>query len=458
MRLVIIGNGIAGTSLARMLRKLGSKAEITLISKEKPFFFARTALMYYDMGQIREQDLEPYPRDFWAKNQINCLFDTAQTWNHQNKTLTLASGQTLNYDVLVLALGSQPKTLNNYPLDGSIQGLQGLYHWQDVQRLQKLNIKRAAIIGGGLIGVELAEMLQYRGAETTLILREPAYWANVLPLEEAQMISQHLEKQGIKLWHQDSLAQIQFQDQTKTRIKSLQTQQGQNLNCDFIGICIGVSPNLSFIHNNPQQPALDYDQGILVDDYLQTNLTDVYAIGDCAQIRQPQAHRQAIEAVWYTAQIMGQTLAHTLHQGQKQAYQPKIWFNSAKFFELEYQVYGQVPKQKLDKDNNLFWQNPKQNQALRLVFDPQTQSLIGIHGLGLRLRQEVCQAWIQTQTPIKQVLQELEKANFNPEFSAPYQDQVRAAYQAQFGETIHQTQASKSKWTNLLSFFRPKIK
>ncbi|MBL7899849.1 MAG: NAD(P)/FAD-dependent oxidoreductase, partial [Crocinitomicaceae bacterium] len=157
-RTVIIGNGIAGITAARHIRKK-SDHEILVISGESPYFFSRTALMYVYMGHMRWDDIKPYEDWFWQKNRIDLEFDWVTEIEFQNKMLLTKSGKKINYDKLILALGSKP---NKFGWPGQdLNRVQGLYSRQDLENLQNQTpqIKNAVIVGGGLIGIELAEML-----------------------------------------------------------------------------------------------------------------------------------------------------------------------------------------------------------------------------------------------------------------------------------------------------------
>ena len=198
MHIVIIGNGIAGITTARHVRKL-SDHQITVISSESEYFFSRTALMYIYMGHMKFEHTQPYENWFWKKNRIDLVFDRVTELDTDAKTLQLKTGKSINYDKLVLALGSVPRPL---PTPGAnLKGVQPLYSKQDLEQLEETTkgVKQAVVIGGGLIGIELAEMLHSRGIHVTMAVREKSYWDIVLPKEEAEMISKHIKARGIDL-------------------------------------------------------------------------------------------------------------------------------------------------------------------------------------------------------------------------------------------------------------------
>jgi NADPH-dependent 2,4-dienoyl-CoA reductase/sulfur reductase-like enzyme len=171
MHIVIIGNGISGVSVAKSLREY-SDAEITIVSSESISFFSRPALMYVFMGKMRFKDILPLPSDYWVKNKIKQVYGAAKEIDTENQKIILDNGSVLSYDKLVLALGSKPKSLGLGEFN--LEGIQGFYSLQDVEKLQDSSkkIKHASIIGGGLIGVELAEMFVSRGISFTFWVRE----------------------------------------------------------------------------------------------------------------------------------------------------------------------------------------------------------------------------------------------------------------------------------------------
>jgi len=151
MKVVIIGNGIAGSSAARYIRKY-SDHEIIMISNESEYPFSRTALMYIYMGHLRLDDTKLYEDEFWDKNRIGRLKSTVLAIHQDSKTLTLSDGKIVSYDKLIIATGSKS---NKFGWPGQeFNGVKGLYNLQDLELIEShsKNIKKAVIVGGGLIG------------------------------------------------------------------------------------------------------------------------------------------------------------------------------------------------------------------------------------------------------------------------------------------------------------------
>lgn len=416
--LVIIGNGIAGVTLARHVRKMSDR-KITIISSETEFFFSRTALMYIYMGHMKFEHTQPYENWFWAKNKIELVQDYVHTVVPAENKLLLSSGREIKYDDLVLATGSVP---NKFGWKGQdLEGVQGLVSKQDLEQLEitapnNKVCKRAVIIGGGLIGVELAEMLHTRHIPVTFLVREKGFWSGVLPEQDAQMISNHIVEHGIDLRHEEELDEII--DDGNGKVKAIKTKKGETIECDMVGLCAGVRPRIEFLQNS----GIELNKGVLVDRYLRTNFKNIYAIGDCAEQRKPVGERKAIEAVWYTGRMMGETLAQTLC-GNELKWNPGHWFNSAKFMDIEYQTYGWVWNKPKEGHAHYHWQDADQKRGITLEYHITDRTFIGINTFGIRMQHEVFNRWLDDGKTIDHVINNLNQACFNPEFyQRPFQE------------------------------------
>lgn len=433
--LVIIGNGIAGITLAQQVR-LKSKCSITLISAESPTHFSRPALMYVYMGHLRYKDIVPYADWYYQEQQLNTLHDKVIAVDLEHKTLQLEKGAPVNYDVLVMATGSCPAF---YDWPGiTYKGVQGLVTLQDLQLMeqQTANIKQAVVVGGGLIGIEMAEMLQSRGIEVTMLVREKLFWNNNLPQDEASLITAHIKDHGITLLLEEELNEIVADE--SGHVRAVITKSGKEICCQFVGVATGVKPNINLL----QSVAIETDKGILVDEYFKTNIDDVYAIGDCAQFRDPEPNSPAIEQLWYTARLHGEALAKCL-TGDPVPYTRGPWFNSAKFFDIEYQTYGFVPaKLENDKYKTIYWEHPDKLRAIRLLFDAKTDQFTGINLLGVRYRHDLCHHWLKSEYTIHDVVEEIDAANFDTEFFNRFEPELLKKYQSIFPDKAAKRKAN----------------
>ncbi len=443
--IVIIGNGIAGITAARHIRKLSDK-KITIVSIETDFFFSRTALMYVYMGHMKFEHIHPYENWFWKKNRIDLVKGYVKNVEHKNKVIVLSDDQKISYDKLIIATGSKP---NKFGWPGQdLKGVQGLYSKQDLDLLEKNApnnkvCQRAVIVGGGLIGIEMAEMLRSRNIPVTFLVREKSFWDVVLPDGESQMLNEHILEHHIDLRLETNLKEILSDENGRT--KAVTTDRGDTIECNVVGLTPGVSPNIDFL----KESGIELDRGVKVNRYLETNIKDVYAIGDCAEQHEPIGNRRPIEAVWYTGRMMGEALAQTIC-GNRVQYNPGHWFNSAKFLDIEYQTYGWVfgSQNKKEYEAHFHWRHPKEKICVTIAYQKSDRKFLGINTFGLRLRHEIFDRWLTEERTVDYVMEYLKDANFDPEFYAEYENDIISRYNSTFETNI---KPRKKSWKRILN-------
>lgn len=431
--IVIIGNGIAGITAARHIRKLSDK-KITVVSAETEHFFARTALMYVYMGHMQFEHIKPYEDFFWDKNRIHLINGFVSKVDHNSKKIELASSESLEYDKLIIATGSKP---NKFGWPGQdLKGVQGLYSKQDLDALElhapdKEVCSRAVIVGGGLIGIELAEMLRSRKIPVTFLVREDSFWNGVLPKAESEMINEHILEHHIDLRLATNLKEILSDD--NGHVKAIVTDKGETIECNLVGLTAGVTPNIDFLKDS----GIVLGKGVKVNRMLETSIQDIYAIGDCAEQNEPIGHRKPVEAVWYTGRMMGEAIAQTIC-GNPTPYSPGHWFNSAKFLDIEYQTYGWVFSERNIKpyEEHFHWRHKDEKVCITVSFHKQTKEFLGINTFGIRMRHEIVDKWLTDGESVNHVMAHLRDANFDPEFYATYEASIVAKYNEQYNVSI----------------------
>jgi NAD(P)H-nitrite reductase large subunit len=425
--IVIIGNGISGVTTARHIRKL-SDHKITIISAETDHFFSRTALMYVYMGHMKYEHTKPYEDYFWKKNRIDLKRAFVTTIDHANKLILFNDGDPMQYDQLVLAVGSKP---NKFGWPGQdLEGVQGLYSKQDLDALElnapnKDICNRAVIVGGGLIGIEMAEMLRSRDIPVTFLVRETSFWNGVLPAGESEMLNCHIKKHHIDLRLGQNLKEIVADENGRARAVIV-PETGEEIPCNLVGLTAGVSPNIDFLKGS----GIELGRGIKVNPMLETNIKDIYAIGDCAEQHQGINGRRPIEAVWYTGRMMGETVAQTLC-GNPTTYKPGHWFNSAKFLDIEYQTYGWVFSAPRENEIHFHWKHEDDTKCITINTNATNGKFIGINTFGIRMRHEVFDRWLTEERTTDFVLNNLKEANFDPEFFKQFEKEIISAFQKQ---------------------------
>ena len=441
---VIIGNGISGVTAARHIRKLSDK-KITIISTETDYFFSRTALMYIYMGHMKFEHTQPYEPWFWEKNNINLKKGFVTNINTSNKEITFKNDEKLSFDTLIIATGSKP---NKFGWPGQdLKGVMGMYHKQDLENLEKYapdnkTCKRAVIVGGGLIGIELAEMLHSRNIPVTFLVREQSFWNKVLPAEESAMITKEILDNHIDLRCGVNLKEIKS-DKTGQVKSVIIAETGEEIECNVVGLTAGVSPNIDFLKSSD----IEIGRGVKVNRFLETNIKDIYAVGDCAEQNEAIGQRRVIEAVWYTGRMMGETVAQTICDNRTE-YKPGHWFNSAKFIDIEYQTYGWIWAQPKENEARFYWEHQSGKKCIHINYDKNTRKFIGINTFGIRMRHEFFNAVLTDKKSVEHVLEHLADANFDPEFFKLHEPEIVAKFNKENNTNI---QLKKKSWKRIFS-------
>ncbi|MGB1284179.1 MAG: NAD(P)/FAD-dependent oxidoreductase [Polaribacter sp.] len=450
--IVIIGNGISGVTAARHIRKNSNTEtsstqakKITIISAEHKYFFSRTALMYVYMGHLKFEHTQPYEDWFWQKNNIDLKEGFVNAIDTDKKIVEFKDKSTLTYDKLIIATGSKP---NKFGWPGQdLEGVMGMYHKQDLEKLEKFApnnkvCKRAVIVGGGLIGIELAEMLRSRDIPVTFLVREESFWNGVLPTQESEMINRHIKEHHIDLRLDVNLKEIKADKNGKAKSIVI-AETGEEIFCDVVGLTAGVSPNIDVVKNSK----IDTNRGVLVNRFLETNIDGVYAIGDCAEQQKAIGERRNIEAVWYTGRMMGETLAQTIC-GNRIEYKPGHWFNSAKFLDIEYQTYGWVWAQPKENEARFYWEHTDGKKCIHINYDKNTHQFIGINNFGIRMRHEFFDKILTEKQPVEYVLAHLADANFDPEFYKLHEPEIITKFNQENGTNI---KLKKKSWKRIFN-------
>jgi len=193
-----------------------------------------------------------------------------------------------------------------------------------------------------------------------------------------------------------------------------------------VGLTAGVSPKIEFLMSS----SIETNKGVLVNRYLETNIKDIYAIGDCAEQREAIGNRKPVEAVWYTGRMMGEVVAQTIC-GNRIQYNPGHWFNSAKFFDIEYQSYGWVFSKPKNGNQHFHWKHPDDTKCITIEYEGTTGQFLGINTFGIRMKHETFDRWLSEKQDVDYVIEHLHEANFDPELYTHYEKDIQKSYKNQ---------------------------
>ncbi|MDO7907999.1 nitrite reductase large subunit NirB [Paenibacillus sp. JX-17] len=276
--LVVIGNGMAGIGTLEQILKLGRSFNITVFGSEPHPNYNRIMLSYVLEGSKTVEDIVLNSWDWYKENEITLHTGTAVTRiDTANKMVIAENGLTVPYDKIIIATGSKPFIL---PVPG--HGLEGVVGFRDIADCNQMieasrMYRKAAVIGGGLLGLEAAKGLVNLGMEVTVVHLMEDLMERQLDHQAALMLKNELESQGISF----AMGQQTVELIGDTRVTGLVFKDGSRLEADFVVMAVGIVPNKDVA----QASGIDTNRGILVDDYLRTSAPDIYAVGECTEHR-----------------------------------------------------------------------------------------------------------------------------------------------------------------------------
>jgi NADPH-dependent 2,4-dienoyl-CoA reductase/sulfur reductase-like enzyme len=277
--------------------------------------------------------------------------------------------------------------------------------------------KRAVVVGGGLIGIELVECLRWAGLDVTFLIREPWYWPVALSETESAMVIEHIRGHGVNVVTGEVVVSVETGSQGE--VTAVSTEQGTRYECSTLGVSIGVEPATDWLRNVSTPPRLG--RGIVVDAGFRTSLPGVFAAGDCAEV-ELAGSAPFVEQIWYSAKRQGRLAARSM-LGEPIEYAPPIFFNSSKFFEIEYTTVGRfAPAARV-----FYFRYPGRDVSLRIA--EQGGAVWAFNMLGSRWDHNQFERWIEQRRSLDDCMDRLHQAQFDVEFGRLDLAPARAAFQ-----------------------------
>ncbi|MFS0636599.1 nitrite reductase large subunit NirB [Mesobacillus foraminis] len=278
-KLVLVGNGMAGVrTIEEIIKVSAEEFEITIFGSEPHPNYNRILLSKVLQGDTKVTDITLNDWDWYRENNIELYTgETVTGIDSENKVVTTDSGRTQPYDELILATGSLPFML---PLPGADK--EGVTAFRDIRDTDIMldaskKFKKAAVIGGGLLGLEAARGLLNLGMEVSVIHIAPYLMERQLDPTAAKLLQTELEKQGMNFLLEKNTEEIVGKD----RVEGLKFKDGSFLEADLVVMAVGIKPNVELAKTS----GIPVNRGIVVDDYMRTGISNVYAVGECAEHR-----------------------------------------------------------------------------------------------------------------------------------------------------------------------------
>lgn len=328
MKYVIIGNGIASIGAIEGIRKADAESEILVIGAEDSPAYGRPLISYLLAGKIGPERLALRPQEFYEKSNVSLILGTRVEQIDTNaKTVKTDSGESIEYENLLVATGGIPFTPPIPGADGT-----DVYNFTNLDHAQALiskakDIKRAVVIGGGLIGLKAGESLFDRGVEVTILELSPRILSLAFDENAAGLAGDRLEEVGLNVRCGVSAKEIQRDGQGN--LKGVHLTDGDFLQTDAVVIAIGVVPN----YNLAKESGIKVDRGILVDDHMRTSADLVYAAGDVAQAKDLLFGEDRVIPIWTNAYNQGFCAGKNM-AGTDITYAGSLSMNSISFYGL----------------------------------------------------------------------------------------------------------------------------
>jgi NAD(P)H-nitrite reductase large subunit len=278
-RYLIIGNGASGTYAAETIRKTDAEGEITLLTNEPYPLYNRVALPPFLRDQAKREKVFLRTPEQHAEKGIKLLVNTLVTALDTDARLaTAADGQTFPFDRLLIATGGRPNPL---PAPGATPDVKGIYnfqYWDDAAAIrERISItKHAVVVGGSYIAYELAEAYRHHGMDVTWLIRGPRFLRQVLDEDGGALVDDIARSAGVDIKYGAEVKEVQSKD---GQVCGVTTNSGEHIQCDMIGVGLGVKMNVDFLKATP----IEVRGGIVTSEYLETNVENVFAAGDVAE-------------------------------------------------------------------------------------------------------------------------------------------------------------------------------
>mgnify|MGYP006283100113 CR=1 FL=1 len=304
---VIIGDGVAGSSAAETLREEAPDADITVITDEGEALYNRILIKEYAKGKLPAAPISIHDEEWYDERNIDLRLNTlVVNVDTDGNTVVSHEGEEFEYDKLLLATGGTPSQL---PVGNSdAEGVHHFWTFQDARAI-KDSVEEAdtgVIVGAGLLGIDFAAICGAQDVEAHYLMRGNSWWRYALSEEGAEILHDAMRERGVTPVFDSGVDHFETDDDGQ--IEAAVDPNGDRYEADFAGVAIGLNFNTEIIQDTP----IEFDDGIIVDEYMQTNLDDVFAAGDTTEFNDLILGERAQNGAWGSAKAQGDIAAKNM--------------------------------------------------------------------------------------------------------------------------------------------------
>ncbi|MDR0401507.1 MAG: NAD(P)/FAD-dependent oxidoreductase [Endomicrobium sp.] len=357
---LIIGNSAAGVSAAIAIRANDKIGNIKIVSNERFNFYGKPLISYYLGGKISSDNIYYYDENFYKSKNIEIILNA-----NVNKIDTTKNDVVINldnrisYDKLLIATGSNPfiPQIKNLDINKQENVFTFLTYSDSIKIKNKINKNSKIVVAGaGLIGLKAVEGLSDQVASITVIDFADRIMSSILGKQEADIVQSHMEKKFIKFKLQTVINEVRSKNDT---VNSVVLSSGEVIDCDVLIIAVGVRPNIAIA----KKANIKTLNGIVVNEYMQTSMENIYAAGDCVEYSDFFSGENKVFALWPNASNQGEVAGINMSNNNTKSFGGVFSMNSISFFGLHLISAGIINDYKF---NSSIFVNSARNRLRKL--------------------------------------------------------------------------------------------
>ena len=332
---VIIGDGIAGASAAETIREADPDAEIVVLTEEGEALYNRILIKEFAKGKLPEAPVSIHDPEWYDERDIDLRLNTVVTGIDTDAHEVYTHGDdTVEYDRLLVATGGTPTQL---PVENSdAEGVHHFWTFEDARGIKK-NAEEAdkgVVVGAGLLGIDLAAICGAQNVDAHYLMRGDAWWRYALSKEGAEIVHDALEEIGVTPVFDSGVDRFETDDEG--HITAAIDPNGERFEAEFAGVAIGLNFNTEFLRGS----GIETDDGIITDEYMRTNVDDVYAAGDITQFNDLILGDRAQNGAWGSAKEQGSIAGQNMVSDGPQAAFEWVSSYSITHFDFPFLSFG----------------------------------------------------------------------------------------------------------------------
>ncbi|MFC7194401.1 NAD(P)/FAD-dependent oxidoreductase [Halosimplex aquaticum] len=315
---VIIGDGIAGSSAAETIREEDPDADITVITDEGEALYNRILIKEFAKGKLPEAPISIHEPEWYDERDIDLQLNTyVTTIDTEANEVHTHEGTDYDYDKLLVATGGTPASLASFGIENAdADGIDHFWTFQDARSIKENveNADQGIIVGAGLLGIDLAAICGAQGLEANYLMRGECWWRYALDEEGAEILHDAMRERGVTPVFESGADR--FETDETGQVEAAIDPNGERFEGDWAGVAIGLSFNTEFLQDTPVETN---DNGIVTDEYMRTNVDDIYAAGDITWFYDTILDDMGENGSWGSAKeqgsIAGQNMVEDLRDG-----------------------------------------------------------------------------------------------------------------------------------------------